>query len=161
MHDQEVIDRILDGIDVQAAAAAFYANSAQRTHQLVASSLSTRPRIPRPPRQDARIKPSPLHPPVLASDHVLLWSTPTGTQFQRDLESQFSHSSVFKLFQVMLRSLDEDTRSNYGASLLRFTQFCDSQKTLKSTACPPPLLSSQPSLQLTQVLSQTRPSPTG
>ncbi|KAG1719864.1 DNA breaking-rejoining enzyme, partial [Suillus paluster] len=27
---------------------------------------------------------------------------------------------------VMVRSLDADTRSNYGAGLLRFTQFCDS-----------------------------------
>lgn len=26
----------------------------------------------------------------------------------------------------MIRSLDQDTRSNYGAGLLRFTQFCDS-----------------------------------
>ncbi|KIK95450.1 hypothetical protein PAXRUDRAFT_140624 [Paxillus rubicundulus Ve08.2h10] len=128
MHDQEVIDRILNGVDVQAAAAAFYANSAQRTHQLVASSLSTCPHIPCPPRQDARIELSPLHPPVLTSDCVLLWSTPTGIQFQRDLESQFSHSSVFKLFQVMLCSLDKDICGNYGAGLLCFTQFCDSQK---------------------------------
>ncbi|KIK75526.1 hypothetical protein PAXRUDRAFT_172599, partial [Paxillus rubicundulus Ve08.2h10] len=67
---------------------------------------------------------------------VLLWSTPTSIQFQKDLESQFSHSSVFKLFQVMLRSLDENTRGNYGAGLLGFTQCCDSQKIPKVDHMP-------------------------
>lgn len=66
-------------------------------------------------------------PPLRSSgpDRLLLRTTPAGQAWQRDLEVRFPDSVVFKLFQVMIRSLDHDTRSNYGTGLLRFTQFCD------------------------------------
>ncbi|KAG1732516.1 hypothetical protein EDB19DRAFT_1640184, partial [Suillus lakei] len=84
-----------------------------------------RVRVPRPPRKDTTITPSPHRPHVLASERVLLWTTPYGLQFQNDLLQRFPNSIVLKIFLVMIQSLDEDTRSNYGAGLLRFTQFCD------------------------------------
>ena len=36
----------------------------------------------------------------------------------------------------MLLSLEEKTRSNYGAGLLRFTQFCDSHNISEIDRCP-------------------------
>ena len=38
--------------------------------------------------------------------------------------------------EVMLSSLEPKTRSNYGASLLRFTQFCDLLAIPKNDRCP-------------------------
>jgi hypothetical protein len=84
-----------------------------------------RVRIPRPPRKTNTILPSIHRPHVLASERVLLWTTPHGLRFQNDLLQLFPDSTVLKIFLVMIQSLDEDTRSNYGAGLLRFTQFCD------------------------------------
>ncbi|KIK95873.1 hypothetical protein PAXRUDRAFT_71218, partial [Paxillus rubicundulus Ve08.2h10] len=55
---------------------------------------------------------------ILASDHLLLWTTPAGLKWQKELESNLLDSSVFKLFQVMIWSLDQDVRSHYGTSLL-------------------------------------------
>ncbi|KAF9460773.1 hypothetical protein BDZ94DRAFT_1145246, partial [Collybia nuda] len=82
-------------------------------------------RIPRKPRKDAHITPSSHRPPVLASDCLLLWTTPHSKTFQTSLEAGLPDTAILKLFQVMSHSLDESTHSNYGAGLLRFTQFCD------------------------------------
>lgn len=59
------------------------------------------------------------------------------------MECRFPHSAVFRLFQVVLQSLDHNTRSNYGAGLLRFTQFCDDHNIPESDCIPAsaPLLS--------------------
>jgi hypothetical protein len=50
------------------------------------------------------------------------------------------HPSLFiyisNPFQVMIRSLDQDTRSNYSAGLLHFTQFCDSMDVPETLRMP-------------------------
>jgi hypothetical protein len=67
-----------------------------------------------------------LHcPNVLASEWVLHWTTPHSDIFQSSLDSQLPPLAILKLFKVMLFSLDENTCSNYGMGLLRFTQYCD------------------------------------
>ncbi|KAF8240142.1 hypothetical protein L208DRAFT_1234893 [Tricholoma matsutake] len=76
--------------------------------------------------KDVHIVPSSCRPNVLASERVLRWTTPHSDVFQSSLNSQLSSSAILKLFQVMLFSLDKNTRSNYGAGLLCFTQYCDS-----------------------------------
>jgi hypothetical protein len=38
--------------------------------------------------------------------------------------------------QVMIHSLDQDTRSNYGTGLVQFTQFCDSINVPESQRMP-------------------------
>jgi len=60
------------------------------------------------------IIPSHLHPHVLASNQLLLWTTPHTQSFQKCLKSELPANAVLKLFQVMLFSLDQDTCSNYG-----------------------------------------------
>ncbi|KAJ6620377.1 hypothetical protein B0H10DRAFT_2216152 [Mycena sp. CBHHK59/15] len=41
------------------------------------------------------------------------------------MQKVFTLEAFQKFLEVMLLGLDESTRSNYGAGLLRFTQFCD------------------------------------
>ncbi|KIO05461.1 hypothetical protein M404DRAFT_25580 [Pisolithus tinctorius Marx 270] len=99
------------------------------THSLVAQSLPLEvlpiPNPPPRPHPGASIQPSPWRPHVVASDPLICWSSPHSADFLSSLESLFPQRSVFRLFQVMLQSLDHSTHSNYGAGLLWFTQFCD------------------------------------
>ncbi|KAF8063614.1 hypothetical protein FPV67DRAFT_1507341 [Lyophyllum atratum] len=121
------LERYLQGVDVPAQAAAFYANSSLLDVRRAASlPTDNRVRVPRKPRKDAHIAPSSLRPHVLASERVIHWTTPHSVKSQAALEAELPVPAIVKLFQVMLFSLDENTRSNYGAGLLRFTQFCDS-----------------------------------
>lgn len=116
----------LKGIDVPAQAAAFYLNAPPLDIRHAASlPPDGHVCLPRT-RKDAHIVPSSRRPNVLASDRVLRWTTPHSDVFQSSLDSQLSSLAILKLFQVMLFSLDENTCSNYGAGLLRFTQYCDS-----------------------------------
>ena len=115
----------LEGVDVAAQAAAFYLNAPPLDIRHAASlPPDGHVCLPRT-RKDARIVPSLRRPNVLASEWVLCWTTPHSDVFQSSLDSQLPPLAILKLFQVMLFSLDENTRSNYGAGLLRFTQYCD------------------------------------
>ncbi|KAG2101582.1 uncharacterized protein F5147DRAFT_762653 [Suillus discolor] len=95
-----------------------------------------RVRIPRKPRKDASITPSTHRPHILASDRVFLWTTPHGFDHQHELEQLFPESDILKMFFILTQSLDESTRSNYGAGLLRFTQYCDKLH-IPETQCMP------------------------
>ncbi|KAG1718865.1 hypothetical protein EDD22DRAFT_941011 [Suillus occidentalis] len=99
--------------------------SSNHVRALATNRPNERARVPRKPRPNAIITPSAYRPPVLASDRVLLWTTPHGIDFQHELESLLPESTILKMFFVALHSLDIDTRSNYGAGLLCFMQFCD------------------------------------
>jgi hypothetical protein len=125
MPSSNSLAEILKDVDVEAETAAFYDQARNDLRRTASLPTDGRVRIPRKPKKDSRIAPSALRPHVLASDRLLLWTTPHSHSFQKTLEAQFPSSAVLKLFQVMLCSLDRDTRSNYGAGLLRFTQYCD------------------------------------
>ncbi|GBE86646.1 hypothetical protein SCP_0905260 [Sparassis crispa] len=88
------------------------------------SRMLTR-RKPRQPRSGNQITPSLFRPHVLARDRLALWSTPHAVRFRSALATKLSYAATIQLFDVMLSSLDASTRKNYGAGLLRFTQFCD------------------------------------
>jgi hypothetical protein len=60
----------------------------------------SRSRTPRFPRASSQITPSGHRPLVLASDRLLLWSTPSGQDWQAALEEKYPNSSLFRLFQV-------------------------------------------------------------
>jgi hypothetical protein len=53
---------------------------------------------------------------------VQAWFTPHSISFLSSVRDEIPAETMSTLFQSIL---DENTRSNYGASLLRFTQFCD------------------------------------
>ncbi|OBZ79905.1 hypothetical protein A0H81_00723 [Grifola frondosa] len=99
-------------------------------------------RKPRKPKENNTILPSNLRPHVLARDRLARWSTPFATEFRRTSSSLLSLEASVTLYNVMLSSLDIKTQKNYGAGLLRFTQFCDGlsiPETLRMPA-PEPLL---------------------
>ncbi|OJA14702.1 hypothetical protein AZE42_13052, partial [Rhizopogon vesiculosus] len=121
---------------ISRAAAEFHRLSTIEVREAAVTRPDGRVRLPRHPRKDAVITPSSYHPHVLASERVLLWTTPHGLNFQHDLEQLFPKSIVLKMFFVMIQSLDEDTCSNYGAGLLRFTQFCDNLHIPESECMP-------------------------
>ncbi|KAI5895968.1 uncharacterized protein SCHCODRAFT_01170217 [Schizophyllum commune H4-8] len=70
-------------------------------------------------------RPSPLRPHVLARDRLAGWSTPHAQQTWTSLRAYFPEATILRWRTVALASVSEDTRQNYGAGLLRFTQFCD------------------------------------
>jgi hypothetical protein len=136
MSQSDRLTVFLNGVDVSAQAAAFYANAPPLDLRQVASlPADGRIRLPRT-RKDARIASSSHRPNVLASERVLRWTTPHSEKFQTALEAELPSSSILKLFQVMLFSLDENTRSNYGAGLLRFTQYCDAHSIPEHSRMP-------------------------
>jgi hypothetical protein len=125
MPDPTPLSLILKDVDVVAESATFYDRANSDLRRTASLPTDGRIRVPRKPKKDSQIIPSSHRPHVLASDRLLLWTTPHSDSFQKTLENQFPANTVLKLFQVMLCSLDQDTRSNYGAGLLRFTQYCD------------------------------------
>ncbi|GBE80134.1 hypothetical protein SCP_0213370 [Sparassis crispa] len=126
MNDSSPIAHLLQDVDIDAEAAAFFSqvNSDVR-HVATLPPSGGHVRIPRRPSSLNCIAPSSHRPLVLASDRVLLWTTPHSHSFQRSLDSLLPSTAVLKLFQVMLCSLDEST---HGAGLLRFTQYCDQHR---------------------------------
>src|SRR5882672_3961405 len=68
---------------------------------------------------------SPLRPHVAASDHCLHWMTPFGLSRLHALSKHLPHDLVTRERIVLARAVRQKTLSNYGAGLLRFTNFCD------------------------------------
>ncbi|KAJ7209458.1 hypothetical protein C8J57DRAFT_1454223 [Mycena rebaudengoi] len=83
-------------------------------------------RKPRKPRAGCEYSPSQYRPMVLAHERLQKWETPCTDIYRQAHHSIAGPAGFQKLIEVMLLGLDENTRTNYGAGLLRFTQFCDS-----------------------------------
>jgi hypothetical protein len=79
---------------------------------------------------------SSYRPHVLASDQLRFWSSPYTVSRQNAIISHIPATISANLMDVMLVSLEEKTRSNYGAGLLRFTQFCDTHGIAEADRCP-------------------------
>jgi len=76
-----------------------------------------------------------FRPHVLASERLRLWVSPHALS-NRNRVSQIPSSAASILLDVMLSSLEPKTRSNYGAGLLRFHQFCDQLGIPEHDRCP-------------------------
>ncbi|KAJ6570003.1 hypothetical protein B0H10DRAFT_1831943 [Mycena sp. CBHHK59/15] len=103
-----------------------------RVDELGSSVASSRPqsaRKPTGPRNSSnpynRLKPSPYRPQVLAKDRITSWRTPYTSHSLKSLSASFSSELISRWQDVLAASVDEDTRGNYGAGLLRFNHFCD------------------------------------
>lgn len=79
----------------------------------------------RRPKPDCHIIPSNFRPHVFASDRLAAWKTPFVASHSRLVSTHLPPAVNDFLFNIAMSSLEEKTRSNYGAGLLRFTQFCD------------------------------------
>ncbi len=76
-------------------------------------------------RQGSMIQPSDFRPFLLASQRIPYWTTPYSINSFAVLSSIYPRDLISAWKNVMLASVTEDTLKNYGAGLLRFTQFCD------------------------------------
>ncbi len=92
--------------------------------KLVPESSTKKPRL----RQGSTIEPSEFRPFLLASQRIPYWTTPYSINSFTALASLYPRDLIFAWKNVMLSSVTEDTLKNYGAGLLRFTQFCDKFK---------------------------------
>ncbi len=93
----------------------------ERTRSLPHPRKAPIPRV----RESSKIRPSSYRPRVLAKERITSWSTPYAKSSFTDLEKMFPKSVIDSWRFVMQSSISEDTLQNYGAGLLRFTQFCD------------------------------------
>ncbi|KAJ7599466.1 DNA breaking-rejoining enzyme [Mycena floridula] len=84
----------------------------------------------------SEIVPSELCPLVAASDRLWCWTGPASVSHQSDLEGQLSAPAIRKLNKVLLSSWVHDTKTSYGAGLLRFMQFCDRECILEKHRMP-------------------------
>jgi hypothetical protein len=102
--------------------------SERRNNDTTTSSPHSDSRIRRPRISHLHnniILPSPLRPHVIASNRITHWKTPFSiTSFHR-LTSFFPPETIHRWREVLSASVEEQTRGNYGAGLLRFNQFCD------------------------------------
>ncbi|KAJ7601187.1 DNA breaking-rejoining enzyme [Mycena floridula] len=85
-------------------------------------SSSKRPRL----LSGSVIHPHPYRPHVLAQDRLVHWKTSYGLTSDNILQNLFPDQTISRWKEVMMSSVVPDTQKNYGAGLLRFTQFCDS-----------------------------------
>ena len=80
--------------------------------------------------------PSHLRPPVLAGSRLSAWSTPFALEQRTNLEASLPKPLVDHSYLAVHHSLAPATRSNYGAGILRFTQFCDAWKISEEDRMP-------------------------
>ncbi|KAK0485619.1 DNA breaking-rejoining enzyme [Armillaria luteobubalina] len=84
----------------------------------------------------SKIKPSSFHPFVLADERVTAWRSPYADVVDNKLSTLVPAHVLERWHQVMANSVTEDARKNYGAGLLRFTQFCDAYSVPESLRVP-------------------------
>ncbi|KAJ7491103.1 hypothetical protein FB451DRAFT_1023570 [Mycena latifolia] len=80
--------------------------------------------------------PSPFRPHVLARNRIAEWKTPFSYYSLASLAASFPPEVIQKWHNVVLASVEPDTRANYGAGLLRFNQFCDQHNILEDMRMP-------------------------
>ncbi|PPQ84481.1 hypothetical protein CVT24_012455 [Panaeolus cyanescens] len=85
-------------------------------------SGSAKPLAPKKPE----VHPMNLRPKVLTKDRLASWTTPFGIKRRQEAALGFLPShAVDKAYNLVADSLEESSKTTYGAGLLRFTQFCD------------------------------------
>ncbi|KAI0647832.1 hypothetical protein C8Q79DRAFT_999404 [Trametes meyenii] len=81
---------------------------------------------------------SPHRPFVLADECISSWTTPYSIAFRHNISSVLSDTAFSRISDTILKGLETRTKKNYGAGLLRFTQFCDLMKIPESARMPAP-----------------------
>ncbi|PPR05117.1 hypothetical protein CVT24_010092 [Panaeolus cyanescens] len=80
---------------------------------------------------------SQLRPKVLAKDRLAEWTTPFGIKRREEASLGFLPAhAVDKSYSLVVDSLEESSRTTYGAGLLRFTQFCDDHDVAEEKRMP-------------------------
>jgi hypothetical protein len=76
-------------------------------------------------RHRFKTKPSQFRPPVPAASRISTWSSPFSLRAHTSLLSTLPQPLVQNTYNLIRNSLAHNTRSTYGAGVLKFTQFCD------------------------------------
>src|SRR5882724_11655049 len=95
-----------------------------------------RPRLP--PKQQDHITPNPLCPNILAADRFTGWLTPFGISKLNEASHLFPAQTIIRHRLVMENSVLPSILSNYAASLIHFTKFCDDFHVPEETRMPAP-----------------------
>ncbi len=88
-------------------------------------SRSLVPQKPRKPKPENVISFSPFRPHVRADERLIFWSAPFIQSSRDSARKLLPDEATRLLFNVVIHSIEPGTRSNYGAGLLRFHQFCN------------------------------------
>ncbi|KAF9022555.1 hypothetical protein BDZ89DRAFT_956497, partial [Hymenopellis radicata] len=94
---------------------------------------------PRKPKKGCEIAPSPFRPHVLAPDRLFCWTSPFSIAFDETLFNVIPRTAPTVL-KLARNALEESTRGNYGAGLLRFHQYCDDSEIPESMRMPASML---------------------
>src|SRR5882672_9309338 len=76
-------------------------------------------------QHSSRIAQGPLQPHVSSPDRFLHWMTPCGLARLHQLSQFLPRHIVAREHVFLVQAVKPNTLRNYGAGLLRFTQFCD------------------------------------
>jgi hypothetical protein len=68
-----------------------------------------------------------LRPPVPAAERLTLWSSEWVEARKARLSAKYGNKVAGARAAITTAALDKDTRTSYGAGLLRYTQFCDAK----------------------------------
>lgn len=66
------------------------------------------------------------------------WQTPVGMEFRTRVDRLLAPVGSAAVYDLVLTGLEPKTASNYGAGLLRFTQFCDELRIPEERRMPAP-----------------------
>lgn len=103
---------------------------------LVPTSSSSRLIRPRKPQPGRSIEPNPLRPHVAAADRIFSWDTPFAARHRKYLASKLPPALVDRAMAAIRGALAPNTKNTYGASPMRFTQFCDTWKISEEDRMP-------------------------
>ena len=94
--------------------------------QVLSSSRTLTARKPRKPKPENHIPPSSFRPHVAADERIAFWSAPFVETARAAAHRIIPENSYQHLFLTVLQGIEQGTRKNYSAGLLRFHQYCNS-----------------------------------
>jgi len=79
----------------------------------------------RRPKPRGSIHSNPLHPTVFAADRLFCWNTPHSLEAAANLDLVLPPGLLDLVLSAICSYYAPNTKSTYGAGILRFTEFCD------------------------------------
>ena len=117
------IDPVMDHRDISSIPPSLTSYNLPINHTTTTSLAQLR--VPRKPRPDRILAPSPFWPQVMAVDRLFSWRTPYGLSHDTSLLAELPPALAELAKMSITGALAISTRSTYAAGILRFNQFCD------------------------------------
>ena len=84
----------------------------------------------------SELPPDTLRPSVPAAEHLKVWKTPFAIEHDNKLHASLPNNLVDSLKSTISQALAPNTRSAYGAGILRFSEFCDKNNISEADRMP-------------------------